>query len=76
MEAGVFRIVGAEKNTHNPSLSNYRCGCRPRRGHPHGHYLVVPKLRSYGYIPFFVTERKRSEAALIQVIREAFIQGV
>jgi hypothetical protein len=37
---------------------------------------VVPKLRSYGYIPFFVAERKRSEAALIQVIREAFIQGV
>ena len=26
--------------------------------------------------PFFVTERKRSEAALIQVIQEAFVQGV
>ena len=29
-----------------------------------------------GYIPFFVTERKRSEAALIQVVQEAFVQGV
>lgn len=27
-------------------------------------------------MPFFVTERKRSEAALIQVVREAFVQGV
>ena len=29
-----------------------------------------------GYIPFFVTERKRSEAMLIQVVQEAFVQGV
>lgn len=36
-------------------------------------YLMVPKLRNRGYIPFFVTERKRSEAALIQVIQEAFV---
>lgn len=27
-------------------------------------------------ISFFVTERKRSAAALIQVVREAFVQGV
>jgi putative transposase len=39
-------------------------------------YLMVPKLRNQGYIPFFVTERKRSEAALIQVVQEAFVQGV
>ena len=39
-------------------------------------YLMVPKLRGQGYIPFFVTERKRSEAALIQVVQEAFVQGV
>ena len=37
---------------------------------------MVPKLRSQGYIPFFVTARKRSETALIQVIQEAFVQGV
>ena len=39
-------------------------------------YLMVPKLRNHGYIPLFVTERKRSEVALIQVIQEAFVQGV
>lgn len=39
-------------------------------------YLMVPKVRQGGYIPFFVTKRKRSEAALIRVVLEAFIQGV
>ena len=39
-------------------------------------YLLIPKVRNGGYIPFFVTERKRSEAALIQVIQEAFVEGV
>jgi len=37
---------------------------------------LVSKVRNGGYIPFFVTERKRSEAALIQVIQEAYVQGV
>lgn len=39
-------------------------------------YLMIPKVRNGGYISFFVTEWKRSEAALVQVIREAFVQGV
>ena len=78
MEAEVSGIVGAEKNAHNPSRSDYRCGYRPRRLDTRmgTMYLMVPKLRNRGYIPFFVTERKRSEAALIQVIQEAFVQGV
>ena len=78
MEAEVSGIVGAEKNAHNPSRNDYRCGYRPRRLDTRmgTMYLMVPKLRSRGYIPFFVTERKRSEAALIQVIQEAFVQGV
>ena len=65
MEAEVSGLVGAEKNTHNLSRSDYRCGYRPRRLDTRvgTMYLMVPKLRSQGYIPFFVTERKRSEAA-------------
>lgn len=39
-------------------------------------YLFVPKIRNGGYIPFFVTERKRSEVALMNVIHEAYINGV
>ena len=78
MEAEVSGLVGAEKNAHNPSRSDYRCGYRPRRLDTRvgTMYLMVPKLRSRGYIPFFVTERKRSEMALIQVVQEAFVQGV
>ena len=30
--------------------------------------MLVPKLRNGGYVPFFVTEKKRSERALIQVV--------
>ena len=33
-------------------------------------------MRIGGYVPFFVTEKKRSEQALIQVVQEAFINGV
>lgn len=73
MEAEVSGLVGAEKNARNLSRSDYRCGYRPRRLDTRvgTMYLMVPKLRSQGYIPFFVTERKRCEAALIQVIQEA-----
>lgn len=78
MEAEVSGIVGAEKNAHSSSRKDYRCGYRPRRLDTRmgTMYLMVPKLRGRGYIPFFVTERKRSEAALLQVIQEAFVQGV
>lgn len=34
------------------------------------------KVHQGEYIPFFMTERKRSEAALVQVVQEAFVQGV
>jgi transposase-like protein len=37
---------------------------------------MVPKMRQGGYVPFFVSNRKRSEAALIQVVQEAFVNGV
>lgn len=36
-------------------------------------YLMVPKIRNGGYIPFFVEAKKRSEAALMNVIQEAYV---
>ena len=39
-------------------------------------YLYIPKLRKTGYIPFFITKRKRSELALMTLVQEAFINGV
>ena len=78
MEAEVSQQLGAEKGERSGSRSGYRCGYRPRRLDTRmgTMYLMVPKVRQGGYIPFFVTERKRSEAALIQVVQEAFVQGV
>lgn len=56
----------------------YRSGYRPRRFDTRmgTMYLMVPKLRKGGYIPFFVNEKKRSEVALLNVIQEAYINGV
>jgi len=37
---------------------------------------MVPKVRKGGYIPFFVTEKNRSEAALMSLVQEAFVNGL
>lgn len=70
--------VGAAKGSHCPDRKTSFSGTRVRRFDTRlgTMYLVVPKLRKGGYIPFFVTEKKRSEQALIQVVQEAFINGV
>ncbi|HOU10955.1 MAG TPA: IS256 family transposase [Clostridiales bacterium] len=78
MEAEVSCKLGAEKHEQSQERTGYRCGFRTRRLDTRlgTMYLLVPKVRNGGYIPFFVTERKRSEAALIQAVQEAFVQGV
>ena len=78
MEAEVSSKIGADKHEQSQERTSHRCGFRPHRLDTRvgTMYLMVPKVRSGGYIPFFVTERKRSEAALIQVIQEAYVQGV
>jgi putative transposase len=78
MEVEVSEKLGAKKGEHSDKRTGHRCGTRVRRFDTRMGtiYLLVPKVRKGGYIPFFVTERKRSENALIQVIQEAFINGV
>lgn len=78
MEAEVSSQLGAEKSEHTENRKSHRSGYRPRRLDTRmgTMYLMVPKVRKGGYIPFFVTERKRSEAALISVVQEAYVQGV
>lgn len=78
MEAEVNNKLGAGKCERSDSRSGYRSGYRVRKWDTRmgTMYLLVPKLRNGGYIPFFLTARKRSEAALIQVVREAYIHGV
>jgi transposase-like protein len=70
--------AGAPKGSHSRDRTTHFSGYRVRRFDTRlgTMYLLVPKLRKGGYIPFFVVERKRSEQALIQVVQEAFVNGV
>ncbi len=78
MQLEAEQKVGVEKGTHSTTRTTHFSGTRLRRFDTRlgTMYLLVPKLRKGGYIPFFVTERKRSEAALIEVVQEAYINGV
>ena len=78
MEVESEMRVGAAKGKHTEERTTHFSGTRVRRFDTRlgTMYLLVPKLRQGGYVPFFVTEKKRSEQALIQVVQEAFINGV
>lgn len=78
MEAEVSLKLNADKSERSDGRSGYRSGYRPRRLDTRlgTIYLMVPKVRQGGYIPFFVNAYKRSEAALVEVVQEAYINGV
>lgn len=70
--------VGAGKNQHSKDRKTYFSGYRTRRFDTRlgTYYLLVPKVRNGGYIPFFLQEKKRSETALISLVQEAYVNGV
>jgi putative transposase len=70
--------AGAAKGKHDEGRTTHFSGVRVRRFDTRlgTMYLLVPKLRRGGYVPFFVTERKRSEHALIEMVLEAYANGV
>jgi len=78
MEVESEMKVGAVKRKHTTDRTTHFSGTRVRRFDTRlgTLYLLIPKLRQGGYVLFFVTEKKRSEQALIQVVQEAFINGV
>ena len=78
MEAEVEGKLGVEKSERSKDRQGYRSGYRVRRFDTRmgTMYLMVPKIRNGGYIPFFVEAKKRSEAALMSVIQEAYVNGV
>lgn len=78
MEAEVETKLGAEKSERASNRQGYRSGYRVRRFDTRmgTMYLMVPKIRNGGYIPFFVEAKKRSEVALMNVIQEAYVNGV
>jgi len=77
MEAEVENKLCAEKSERNNERQGYRSGYRVRRFDTRMGtiYLMVPKIRNGGYIPFFVETKRRSEAALMNVIQEAYINN-
>ena len=78
MEVEVATKLKANRSERTDDREGYRSGFRVRRFDTRmgTMYLFVPKLRKGGYIPFFVSEKSRSEAALMNVIQEAYINGV
>jgi transposase-like protein len=78
MRAESEAIVGSQKNKHSTTRKTYFSGYRARRFDTRlgTCYLLVPKLRNGGYVPFFLQEKQRSETALISLIQEAYINGV
>ena len=78
MEAEVSTKVQAAKTERAEERMGYRSGYRPRRFDTRMGtlYLLVPKAAQRRIYPLFLTEKKRSEAALIQVVQEAFVNGV
>ena len=78
MDVELAAKIQANKSERTDERKGYRSGYRVRRfdSRMGTIYLLVPKLRQGGYIPFFVSEKSRSEAALINVIQEAYINGI
>ena len=78
MEIEVSKKANAQKGVHSSERKTYRCGTRLRRFDTRlgTMYLLIPKLREGGYIPFFITEKRRSEQALIEVVQEAWVNGI
>ncbi|WP_353661857.1 IS256 family transposase [Hydrogenimonas sp. SS33] len=70
--------VGASKGEHSRERKSHFSGYRPRRFDTRlgTVYLMVPKIRKGGYVPFFITERRRSEQALMALVQEAYVNGV
>ncbi len=78
MQVEAERKVGAEKGRHEPEQQTCLSCNRWRRFDTRlsTTHRCVPRLRNGGYIPLFLSERQRSEQALIRVIQEAFINEV
>ncbi|ERP30669.1 IS256 family transposase [Chitinivibrio alkaliphilus] len=78
MEAEVESRLGASKHEHSKSRKSHLSGYRPRRFDTRlgTVYLMIPKVRKGGYVPFFVSEKQRSEQALIALVQESFVNGV
>jgi putative transposase len=74
----VEQRIGAGRYERTEARSNYRNGSRPRdwdttAGTVH---LRIPKLRHGSFFPALLEPRRRADRALVNVVAEAYVQGV
>jgi putative transposase len=79
MELEVSELVGAGHGERRPEdRATHRNGYRSRRWDTRAGEieLQIPKLRQGSYFPGFLEPRRRSEQALLAVVRQAYVCGV
>lgn len=78
MAVEVGHLVGAEPHERSTERTTQRNGYRERRFDTRVGTvdLEIPKLRTGSYFPSFLEPRCRSEEALLNVIQEAYVNGV
>jgi transposase-like protein len=78
MDLEVTAQIGAAKHQRSPERTNQRNGTRERPWDTRvGRLeLQIPKLRHGSYFPSLLEPRRRAEKALLNVIQQAYIEGV
>ena len=78
MEIEVSQHLGAERHERTAERSGQRNGYRDREWDTRVGTigLRVPRVRDGSYFPTLLEPRKRSEQALVAVVREAYVHGV
>ena len=78
MDAEANRLCGAAYGSRSSDRVNRRNGyrSRPLETRLGSLELRVPKLRQGSYLPSFVEPRRRWEKAFVNVVSEAYVQGV
>lgn len=78
MDLEVTQQIGAAKHQRTPERTNQRNGTRERPWDTRvGRIeLQIPKLRHGSYFPSLLEPRRRAEKALLNVIQQAYIDGV
>ena len=78
MDAGVSARIGAGYGERSPDRITHRNGYRIRAWDTRAGTmeLHIPKIREGSYFPILPEPRRRSERALLAVIRQACVEGV
>jgi putative transposase len=78
IELEASAVIGADRHERSEERVNHRNGHRPRSltTQVGDLELLIPKLRSGGFLPTILEPRRRVDQALYAVIMEAYIGGV